>query len=90
MSSCGTSAGRHHGDRSADRDAFVYVDDESPDHTGPRRLQLAGDLVGVDLTHRGALREFVAHRDQPFGDLARLHGQAPLGHRDPLNSIVCH
>ena len=63
------------------------LDDHLPDGPLHRRLQGAGDLVGVDVQHVVALGDRVALRDVDLDDLAGGHREAPLGHRDGLDLV---
>ena len=83
MSASTTSARRHHGEHGPDRQVgpgSATIRRSSPP-TGDSRVPA---ILSVSMsTSVVALGDRVALRDEPLDDLARLHRQAPLGHRRP-------
>ena len=75
-------------EQAADRQHVALLRHMAAQHAGVRRLDRAGDLLGLDVDDLIARRKRIALADQPAGDLALLHGEAPFGHANGADGVA--
>ena len=75
-------------EQAADRQHVAFLGDAAPEHAGVRRLDRAGDLLGLDIDDLIARRERIAFAHKPSGDLPLLHGEAPFGHANGADAFA--
>ena len=64
--------------------------DPPAQRAGIARLDAAGDLIRLDFEDRLADIDTPARLDEPTGELALLHRQAPFGHDDRNDALLRH
>ena len=79
---------RDDAEQAADRQHVALLGDAAAERARVRRLDRAGDLLGLDVDDLIARRDRIALIHKPSGHLPLLHGEAPFGHANGADAFA--